>query len=60
MAVVVCTQDAKAIASLPLESVVELSGTVQLRPAGQANKASHRFMCLLKNFNVTQQSSLLY
>lgn len=27
------------VADLPLESVVEVSGTIQLRPAGQANKA---------------------
>jgi len=30
----------KAVADIPLESVVELSGTVQLRPDGQINKVS--------------------
>jgi len=37
---VVYLQDVKAVANLPLESVVEVTGTVQLRPNGQANKAS--------------------
>ena len=37
----VCAQDAKRLADLPLESVVELTGTIQLRPPGQANKACH-------------------
>jgi len=35
-----CLKDVKAVADIPLESVVELSGTVQLRPHGQTNKAS--------------------
>jgi len=39
MADMMSIQDAVAVADLPLESVVEVSGTVQLRPAGQANKA---------------------
>jgi len=36
-------QDAKTVAGLSLESVVQLRGTIQLRPPGQANKAG----CLL-------------
>ena len=36
-----CLQLVKRVADIPLESVVELTGTVQLRPAGQANKACH-------------------
>ena len=41
MATVVCLQDVKTVADIPLESVVQLTGTIQLRPAGQANKACH-------------------
>jgi len=36
-----CTQDVKKVADLPLESVVEVTGTIQLRPHGQANKARY-------------------
>ena len=39
MADVTSVQDIKAVADLPLESVVEVTGTIQLRPPGQANKA---------------------
>ena len=36
---VMSVQDVKTVADLPLESVVEVTGTIQLRPLGQANKA---------------------
>ena len=37
-------QDAKTAADLSLESVVEVTGTVQMRPPGQANKV--RYCCV--------------
>jgi len=44
---VLCLKDIKTVANLPLESVVEVSGTVQLRPDGQANKASSYCSCYM-------------
>jgi len=38
MADIVYVQDTKIVARLPLESVVQLTGTIQLRPPGQTNK----------------------
>ena len=46
-----CEQDAKLVASLPLESVVRVTGTVQQRPAGQANKARHQFILPCSDVN---------
>jgi len=55
---VVCLKDIKAVADVPLESVVELTGTIQLRPHGQANKASYLLYAYACTLWVTKGSHL--